>query len=326
VTTAPASPEVALVVASHDRPARLARLLDALATQTLERDRWEAVVAHDSSDDETEALLRDHALAQAGLLRHLRFAPGAGPAEKRNAAWREARAPLIAFTDDDCRPPPEWLERLLAAAEAAPGAIVQGTTRPDPEELDVARRAFSHSQSIDPPSPYAQTCNILYPRALLEQLGGFDESLPVAAGEDTDLAFRALEAGARQEAAPGALTYHAVTATTLRGELRALQRWEHLAYVVKRHPRARRHLLLGAFWKPSHLWLPLALAAPALARRNRLLALVAVPWALAAMPSYGPGPRGRARAVAELPLRAIVDAAEMLTALRGSVRYRTFFL
>src|SRR5919197_695207 len=91
-------PEISVVVPSHDRPLRLRWLLNALEEQTLDRSRWEVVVAHDSAGPETEELLRTHPLAAAGVLRHLTFAPGPGPAAKRNAAWRLARAGTIVFT------------------------------------------------------------------------------------------------------------------------------------------------------------------------------------------------------------------------------------
>jgi glycosyltransferase involved in cell wall biosynthesis len=319
-------PDVAVVVPSHDRPAGLARLLDALAEQTLPRERFEVVVAHDSSDAETEALLRAHPLADEGVLRHLSFPPGPGPAQKRNAAWREARAPLVAFTDDDCRPESGWLEGLVAAASNHPGAIVQGATRPDPEDLHLARRAGARSQAIDPPSPHAQTCNILYPRDLLARLDGFEEGLPVAAGEDTDLAWRALDLGAEHVGAPDAVTYHAVASRSLADELAGLVRWQHLGYVVARHPRARDHLVLRVFWKPTHAWLTAALGVFALTRRPWLALLPLAGWARAALPSYGAGWRGRARAISELPLRAVVDVFELGVAIRGAIRYRTLFL
>ncbi len=57
-------PEISVVVASHDRPYRLRWLLNALEEQTLDRDRWEVIVAHDSRGPETEALLREHPLPQ----------------------------------------------------------------------------------------------------------------------------------------------------------------------------------------------------------------------------------------------------------------------
>jgi len=127
--------KLSVVVASHNRPLRLRWLLNALEEQTLDRAGWEVVVAHDSSGPETETLLRSHPLATAGVLRHLSFAPGPGPAAKRNAAWRVARADTILFTDDDCRPPADWIASALAAVERHPGAIVQGTTRVDPDEV-----------------------------------------------------------------------------------------------------------------------------------------------------------------------------------------------
>jgi GT2 family glycosyltransferase len=318
-------PRLSVVVASHDRPLRLRWLLNALEEQTLDREAWEVVVAHDSSGPDTEALLRDHPLAAAGILRHLRFDPGPGPAAKRNAAWRLARAGTVVFTDDDCRPPAEWLANALAAAERHPRAIVQGTTRVDPDELAVRHHApHARSQEVTPPTPFAQTCNIAYPRALLERAGGFDEALPLAAGEDTDLAIRAQALGAELVAAPEVLTYHAVEAVTLPARLRETWRWQHLAYVVRRHPQLREHMPLRLFWKPSHALLLPALAGLAIARRHPLIgALLLMPWAAIARPSYGTDPRGLARAASELPARMAIDVVETAAMARGAVRHRT---
>src|SRR4051794_8104033 len=127
------APDVTVAVPSHERPLRLRWLLNALEEQTLPRSKWEIVVVHDCVGEETEELLQEHPLARDGILRHFRLPAGTGvPSRQRNVAWRGARAPLIAFTDDDCRPDPDWLARLLETAERHPGAIVQGATRPDP--------------------------------------------------------------------------------------------------------------------------------------------------------------------------------------------------
>jgi GT2 family glycosyltransferase len=322
------SPEIAVVVPSHDRPLRLRWLLNALEEQTLADERWELVVAHDSTGSETEELLRSHPLAARGVLRHITFEPGPGPAVKRNAAWRATSAPAVAFTDDDCRPPADWVERALEAARANPGAIVQGTTRPDPDEAFLMHASpWSRSQEVDPPTPWAQTCNVVYERALLERLGGFDERLPVASAEDTDLALRARQGGAEVVAAPALLNYHAVEAVSLWKRLRSVWRWQHLAHLVKHHPEIRGELTLRLFWKRSHALLLLALAGAVLAPLMSPLALLAiVPWALAAAPRYGLGPRGLARSLSELPGRAALDAVEIAALARGSLRYRTLFL
>ena len=191
------TPSVAVAVTSHNRPVRLRWLLNALAQQTLGDERLEVIVAHDSNSPETEQLLDRHPLAGAGKLRQISFPPGSVlPGAKRNAAWQAARAPLILFTDDDCRPSADWVKRAVAAARANPGAILQGLTVPDPEEAVVLRGApWAHTVLVVPPTPWAETCNIAYPRALLERVGGLYPDLRV--GEDTDLALRALADGAR---------------------------------------------------------------------------------------------------------------------------------
>jgi len=332
-----ARPAISVVVPSHDRPLRLRWLLNALEDQTLAPEQWEVVVAHDSGGPETEALLRTHPLATAGVLRHVTFDPGPGPAVKRNAAWRIARGDVVLFTDDDCRPPRDWVANALAAALARPGTILQGRTTVDPDELAVKHRVpHARSQEVDPLVPWAQTCNIVYPRAVLEATGGFDESLPLAAGEDTDLALRAQALGTPYEAAPEVQTHHCVEPATLVARMREVQRWEHLPFVVREHPEVRRGLPgFGTCWKPAHARLPAALAgltvAAIAAHRRRpgpfAIAIAAtVPWALAAAPRYGSSPRGIARAASELPGRLVLDAAEMTALARGSVRYRTLLL
>jgi GT2 family glycosyltransferase len=319
--------DISVVVPSHERAVRLRWLLNALEEQTLPRNRWELVVVHDSGEP-TESLLRDHPLAHDGTLRRIRLTRGTGsPARQRNVGWRAARAPLVVFTDDDCRPAPEWLARMLAAARRAPGAIVQGATKPDPAEADIMEWApRPRSMDVDPPGPHAQTCNILYPRAVLEEVGGLDESFPYPAGEDVDLAYRARAAGAGYEGDPEALVYHAVDTFSLRQMIRFNRRWESLALVVKRHPEYRSAFESRLFWKRRHGWLLPALAGVALHRREPAAMLLAAPWVLYALPHRGSHPAGRIRAASELFGRAVVDASEMAVLVRGSVRYRTIIL
>jgi len=305
---------IAVVVATRDRPLRLRWLLNALDEQT-HRD-FQLVVAHNSSGPETEALLRERGV------QHLELSPGLGPAALRNAAWRACDAPLVLFTDDDCRPPPDWIARAADAAARHPGAIVQGATHPDPDELGVFHHApHARSQQIEPPHVMAQTCNILYPRELLERVGGFDESFPQAVGEDTDLALRARATGAEFAAAPEVLTYHAVEWGLAR-RVRGAWRWQHMALLVRKHPALRRELPLGGWaWKAAHGRLLLLLAGLVLRRP-----WLALPWLLGTPLTYGRHPRALARTALELPGRAVLDGVETAALLRGSVRHRSLLL
>ncbi len=320
------TPEISVVVASHDRPLRLRWLLNALEVQTLAPGRWEVIVGHDSAGPETDALLRDHPLARAGVLRSVRLAPGsAPPGANRNAAWRIARAPVVAFTDDDCRPPPDWLEKALEAAGQHPGAIVQGRTLPDPVEGAIEHATHYHSRLVVPPTPWAQCCNIMYPRDVLERVGGFAED--AYTGEDTDLALRARAAGTRYVAAGDVLTYHAVVEMSLAGRLRDTWRWQDMPLLVKRHPELRRVFPLWVFWAPTHVWLPFFLLGVFLGRRRGLAwTALCVPWFAHGAPRHGDGPRGRYRTFLEIPARLAIDLCEFAALTRGSARQRTLFL
>ena len=322
------APEISVVVPSHRRPVRLLWLLNALEEQAFDRSRWEALVVHDAGDAEITALLDHHPLKAAGVLRPIPLrSPEASL--KRNAGWRAARASVIAFTDDDCRPPEGWVENALAAAREHPGAVVQGRTMPDPDEADVDKAApHVTTQRIEPPTRSGQTCNIVYPRELLERLGGFDEAAPMAVGEDTDLLQRARKAGAPYVGAPEMLTYHAVEARTLLGRMRFAARWGGLAELVRRHPELRREQPLRMFWKPTHPWLLFGAAGllAAVLRREPLWALLVVPWARERWPWHGYHARGVIRSLSELPALAAIDATEVAALARGSVRHRSLFL
>ena len=320
-------PEISVVVPSHDRPLRLRWLLNALEEQTLPRDRWEVIVGHDSSGPETEELLRTHPLAADGTLRHVTLPPGtAPPGKNRNAAWREARADVIAFTDDDCYPPPDYVEKALAAARERPDAIIQGRTMPDPAEHVVVYAYHSKTNWVpNPPTPWCEACNIIYPREVLERVGGFDETMYV--GEDTDLALRARDTGVPYIGNPDVFTWHAQEQTGIFDAMRGAMRWSGLPELVRRHPQMRDEFPGWFFWKRRHFWLIWAVAAWFLERRSRAWGLLAIPYFMHAMSKkHQHTPRGRTRALLEVPGQAAIDAAEMFALARGSVRHRKVLL
>jgi GT2 family glycosyltransferase len=177
---------------------------------------------------------------------------------------------------------------------------------------------------VDPVNPYAETANILYPRALLERLGGFDERAIV--GEDVGLGLRAREAGARIVPAADALVYHAIEAQTLTAAVRRGLTTRHLAYLVKRHPEFRRELIAGVFWNREHLELTLALAGVLASHRRRPAVVLAAPYLVRAAARRGPGPRARLKALAELPGELARGVAEVAGMGAGSVRHRTLVL
>jgi GT2 family glycosyltransferase len=314
---------LSIVVASRDRPLRLRWLLNALADQTLDRGLWEVVVCHDSTGRETDELLASHPLALEGVLRsarHNRRTAGAG----RNLGVEMASAPTVVFTDDDCRPPSNWLANVWDAVQRHPGAIIQGPVEGDPDESAMRRAPYPRTVSFTAvPTPWAECCNIVYPRELVQRVGGFADD--VDSCEDTDLNVRARRAGPRYVGAPRMLTYHAIDDGGVGAWVRSSRRWRFVPWLLGRHPELRRQITLGIFWKREHLFLLGAIWGLSSARRKPLRLLLAVPWALS-RGTHGPGARGRLRDLTELPGWAAIDAAELLALLQGSVEHRTLVL
>jgi GT2 family glycosyltransferase len=310
------APAVSVVVATRDRSERLERALDAIAAQDI-AGGFELIVVDDASADDTAELLEGRARAwEPGTMRVVRRATPGGPAGARNSGWRAASAPLVAFTDDDCEPTPGWLTALAAAAGEAPSGFVQGPTHPHPGEL-AALGPFSRTIEVRSLGPWFPTCNVAYPRALLERLDGFDERLP--RGEDTDLAWRARELGADPIWADDALVHHAVMEIGPIGRLEVAAAWWPAFANFARHPRLRRQLAWGLFWKRSHALLLLALVGVALARRFPPAILLAGPYARDVRIRMSA--EGAAPLIA--PYYALHDAVETATAVTGSVRHGT---
>jgi glycosyltransferase involved in cell wall biosynthesis len=311
---------VTVAVATHDRPARLAALLDALRAQTVGRDAFEVVVVDDGSGPETAAVLEAERARGDLDLRVLRHERARGPGVARNAAWRAARAELVAFTDDDCAPAPGWLAAGLRAHAGDARAIVQGHTEPEPDGVE-REGVLTRTLRVRGLGPWYETANMFYPRELLAALDGFDEGFGLRpGGEDTDLAHRALSAGREAVFAPDALVHHAVEDLGVRGTLRDASRWTATVRVFADHPEMRAELSRGVFWSGWH-WLVLrsllALAAPRWLRRFVLLRH--------ALQLHTRARRAGAGWWA-VPVLLARDVIETVAVVRGAVRYRTFVL
>lgn len=312
--------QVSVVVATHNRPQRLTALLETLRAQTLPRESFEVIIVNDASTDDTAELLRRQEERGDLPLRAIHRQRSQGPAVARNEGWRVARAPLVAFTDDDCIVGPRWLESALAVATRHPGAIVQGRTDPIPEEYP-RYGPFSHTLTIHRAGPSYETCNIFYPRELLERLGGFDEeSFSGPGGEDTDLAWRAIGQGVETVFAEPAQAYHAVTQLGPIGKLKLASRWHETMLCFARYPELRRkHMVARVFWKSTHYMLAKAIVAALLPRR-----LWPVSWWLAA--PYVHHLTNRRTGPLLAPYLILHDLVEVVAVVRGGIRHRTFVL
>lgn len=308
-----------MVIPTRGRETRLAFALEALAQQTLDPARFEVHVVR-----APDAMEGDLTSAPPALDVEFHVAPAAGTAVQRNVGWRASSAPLVAFTDDDCRASPGWLESMLDANDG-PRSFLQGRTEPDPDESHLNHGLARTIRNVKP-SGWYETCNIAYPRELLERLGGFDESIEFL-GEDADLGARACAGGASLRFVDTALVWHAVHWRNLPMAIRDAHRRASRPAIVARHPELRRALWLGVFTDPDHIRLLAAVGGLAFARRAPLLSLLAAgPYLRRHWDPSRLTPWGVVRFPMQLSAQAAVDAAEVASFAASSVRHRTLEL
>lgn len=222
-----------VVIPTSERPTLLARALSALAVQTLSPEEFEIIVCDDAGTVATRMVV-DQWRALHGI--HIAYIAGAtrgqGLAVMRNAGWQAARSEVIAFTDDDTIPDPDWLRQGLVAlgeddADAASGRVVI----PPPDE----------PSDYEPDSARVEeagfvTANCFCRRRVLEWVGGFDPRFHQGWREDSDLLFKLIESGFDMVHALDAVVVRPVRPAPWVVSLRAESKHVFDALLFKKHP------------------------------------------------------------------------------------------
>jgi glycosyltransferase involved in cell wall biosynthesis len=177
-----------VIIPTRNRPEMLDRCLTALDRQTFPRDGFEVIVVDDGGTVALEGIVARHAGVR--LLRQ----ENRGPAVARNAGIAAGTGEFIVLTDDDCRPESGWLAAYSRAVLEMPGAGLGGDVKPAPENGicgDASQLLVSYLYNYtDTRMPFFCTNNVAFPRRLLLEIGGFDETFPLAAAEDRDICGR----------------------------------------------------------------------------------------------------------------------------------------
>ena len=245
-----------VIIPAYNAGRTIGRCLDALLDQTMDRDAYEVIVVDDGSLDDTVRV--SERVGVRVLSQQHR-----GPAAARNLGAQQAQAPVVVFTDADCRPAPEWLEALLRPLEQPEIAGVKGryattqrgiVARLVQAEYEEKYQRLSAQQYID----FVDTYSAAYRRDLFLSSGGFDVSFREAAMEDPELSFRLAEQGHKLVFAPSAVVFHLHPDSWGRylrrkfrvGRWAVLNGWKHPARIVRdsRTPPGQRAqlLLMGA--------------------------------------------------------------------------------
>lgn len=323
------TPRVSVIVPVRDRRALLRLTLDSLAAQTLAD--HEVIVVDDGSVDGSA----DEARASADAGRPVRVldAGGVGAVAARAMGVKAARAAVLAFTDSDCQPAPDWLERGVARI-AAGADVVQGRTEPTRVVRPLERTVW-----VTQDDGLFATCNIFYRRSAFERAGGFDEAAGarigfrpgrrlrhLGFGEDTLLGWRVRRCG-RSEFAPEVVVRHHVFDADVRYHLLRAVNAGGFAALVREVPELRGVFLNHRWWLGPPTRLPIYTAALLLlAGRRKLAGASLLAWTGAHARALWGLPSSPRRRLASLP---VVLAGDLLTAgslLAGSARARTVVL
>lgn len=306
-------PFCSIIVPVYNGAQVIETCLDSLVEQTIAPSAYEIIVVDDGSTDHTVPVVKAWATNHPSIRLALQQQPHAGPAAARNTGARVAQAPLLLFTDADCRATPRWIEELLDgfSGPEQPAGLM-GAYLSDQSalparfaqmEFEDRYRRMVRTPAIDVVATYSAA----FRRDVFLTEGGFDPTFHEANNEDVEFSYRLSEAGHRMHFVPAARVYHR-HANSWAGYARIKMKrgfWRTLVY--RRHPgkavkdtytpqSLKLEILLAplvplglvmAVWRRSASWL--ALAGPFLfitlpfvrfaARRDRMVA-VASPWGL----------------------------------------------
>lgn len=300
---------VSVIVPARDAERLIGPLLDALAEQDADH---EVIVVDNGSRDGTAEVAERHP-SRPQVLRRDR---GGGPGAARNEGAAAARAPVLAFTDADCRPAPGWLAAGLRAMERAD--LVQGAVAV-PEGAHLG--PFDHVVRVGAEYGLYETANLFVRREAFTAAGGFEDIVETGDGrpfgEDAWLAWRLRRAGARTAFAADAVVHHEVLPGTAREYLAERAREGWFADLAVRIPELR-DVFFWRRWFFSRRSAAFDLALLGVLARRPPALLLTLPWLrLVAAES-----RGRTGVLSRRVALVVAagDAIRFTSLLRGSAR------
>jgi len=209
--------DVTIAVVTYNAAEYLKNCLDSILRQESHNGRTEILVVDGCSSDRTQEIAHSFG-SRVRLIEN----PKRTIAANRNVALREASFAFIAFTDADCVVPQNWLFLLVSAFNRLAQknsclAAVGGGNQP-PESLSpvsIALDSFLGSlgsvqgmaSGKERPVFSLANLNVLYSKAALESVGGYDGSLANLC-EDTDLNYRLIKSGWKLYFIPGVIVTH----------------------------------------------------------------------------------------------------------------------
>jgi len=198
-------PMVSVVICAYNAERTMRPCLESL--RQLDYPNFEIIIVDDGSRDSTSQIAAE--FPEFRLIRQ----PNKGLSTARNVGLHAARGELIAYTDSDCVVDPHWL--TLIVREMVEGKLggCGGPNYPPHEKgwiegcVAASPGAPSHVLIGDDRAEHLAGCNMVFDKAALESVGGFDPQF-TAAGDDVDICWRLMIAGYSLGYCPSAFVWH----------------------------------------------------------------------------------------------------------------------
>jgi GT2 family glycosyltransferase len=197
-------PKISVVVCTHNGEETLRECLGRLSAQPYPD--FELIVVCDGPNDRSAAIALEH----SALLVETEHR---GLSHARNAGIAKAGGEIVAFLDDDAYPDADWLHYVAASLRCNGHAGVGGPNVPPRNGSLVADCVAAapggpiHVLTSDREAEHVPGCNMAFRKAVLEEVGGFDERFRVA-GDDVDVCWRLRNAGKSIAFSAGAVVIH----------------------------------------------------------------------------------------------------------------------
>ncbi len=229
---------VSVVVPTCGRADLLNRCLEALAVQDFDSTDYEIIIVDDGPSRSTEDIVAEWTARMSRKRLDIFYVANHGPhgpAAARNRGWQAARAPIIAFTDDDTVPTKGWLKNGVAAFGNNVDAIWGRIEMPISATPTDYERDAKHLETAE-----FVTANCFCRKTVLESLGGFDERFRFAWREDSDFYFRLLDSRVNIVHVPQAVIVHPVRPAPWGVSISQQKKILFDALLYKKHPRLYR--------------------------------------------------------------------------------------
>jgi GT2 family glycosyltransferase len=149
-------------------------------------------------------------------IKYLRRSENLGAASARNYGAAQSKHEFLAFTDNDCMVDPRWVDHFYASIAQSPPSIAAVGGRVVAHGRDIYSQYYDYHKVLDPwyyrgKHYYITTANAIFRRAAFDLVGGFDEAVRGAGGEDPGLCFKLQNAGFGLGYNPDAIVFHQYT-------------------------------------------------------------------------------------------------------------------